>query len=62
MTERLADRLSGPDAGLRAELAVATLIGLGVMYGIARGERLRASAIDTIADRYGPVVQAQLTP
>ncbi|UXY25824.1 TetR/AcrR family transcriptional regulator [Streptomyces sp. HUAS TT20] len=62
VTERLADRIGGPDAGLRAELAVATLIGLGVMYGIARGEQLRASAIDTIADRYGPVVQAQLTP
>ncbi|WP_330455910.1 TetR family transcriptional regulator [Streptomyces sp. NBC_00820] len=62
VTERLAARLTGPDAGPRAELAVAALIGLGVMYGIARGPHLRATDIDTIADLYGPVVQAQLTP
>ncbi|MFG2942210.1 TetR family transcriptional regulator [Streptomyces sp. NPDC048282] len=58
----LAARLTGPDPGLRAELAVAQLIGLGVMYGIARGPRLRDSAVTDIADRYGPAVQAQLTP
>ncbi|GHI09981.1 TetR family transcriptional regulator [Streptomyces cellostaticus] len=62
VTERLAGRLTGPDAGLRAELAVAALVGLGVMYGIARGPHLRASDLDTIADRYGPAVQEQLTP
>lgn len=62
VTDRLAARLTGPDADLRAELAVAALVGLGVMYGIARGARLRESDIDTIADRYGPLVQAQLTP
>ncbi|MFE9452844.1 TetR family transcriptional regulator [Streptomyces sp. NPDC006739] len=62
VTERLADRLPGPDAGLRAELAVATLVGLGVMYGIARGPHLHAADITAIADRYGPAVQAQLTP
>ncbi|MGW4569106.1 TetR/AcrR family transcriptional regulator, partial [Streptomyces sp. NPDC004561] len=32
VTERLAARLTGPDPGLRAELAVAALVGLGVMY------------------------------
>ncbi|MFD3589919.1 TetR family transcriptional regulator [Streptomyces sp. NPDC058683] len=62
VVDRVAARLTGPDAGLRAELAVAQLIGLGVMYGIARGPRLRDSAIDDLADRYGPAVQAQLTP
>ncbi|MGV4983772.1 TetR/AcrR family transcriptional regulator [Streptomyces sp. NPDC001709] len=62
VTERLAARLTGPDTGLRAELAVAALVGLGVMYGIARGPHLLASDVDTIADRYGPLVQAQLTP
>ncbi|MFF7976339.1 TetR family transcriptional regulator [Streptomyces sp. NPDC007905] len=62
VTERLAGRLPGPDAGLRAELAVAGLLGLGVMYGIARGPHLRATDIDAIVDRYGPFVQAQLTP
>ncbi|MEV6054559.1 TetR family transcriptional regulator [Streptomyces sp. NPDC052107] len=62
VTERLAARLTGPDPGLRAELAVAALVGLGVMYGIARGPHLRESDIGSIADRYGPLVQAQLTP
>lgn len=62
VTERLAARLTGPDAGLRAELAVAGLIGLGVMYGIARGPHLHGTEADTVADRYGPAIQAQLTP
>ncbi|MFE1881646.1 TetR/AcrR family transcriptional regulator [Streptomyces diastatochromogenes] len=62
VTERLAARLTGPDAGLRAELAVAGLLGLGVMYGIARGPHLRETDIDAIADRYGTLVQEQLTP
>lgn len=60
--DRLTERLPGPDPALCAELAVATILGLGVMYGIARGTRLRATAIDTIAERYGPTVQAHLTP
>lgn len=51
-----------PDAGLRAELVVGTLLGLGVMYGIARGTRLRATTIDDIVERYAPTVQSQLTP
>ncbi|MFB7508290.1 TetR/AcrR family transcriptional regulator [Streptomyces broussonetiae] len=62
VTERLAARLTGPDPGLRAELAVAALVGLGVMYGIARGPHLHRTDVDTVADRYGPLVQAQLTP
>ncbi|OQQ15604.1 TetR family transcriptional regulator [Streptomyces sp. M41(2017)] len=62
VSERLAERLSGPGAGLRAELAVSTLLGLGVMYGIARGTHLRATSVDDIVDRYAPAVQAQLAP
>ncbi|MFE9613934.1 TetR family transcriptional regulator [Streptomyces sp. NPDC006012] len=62
VTTRLAGRLPGPDAGLRAELAVAALVGLGAMYGIARGAHLRACDTDTVVERYGPLVQAQLTP
>ncbi|MFF8875018.1 TetR/AcrR family transcriptional regulator [Streptomyces massasporeus] len=62
VTDRLTARLTGPDAGLRAELAVATLLGLGVMYGIARGTEVRAHALDTLVDRYAPTVQAYLTP
>lgn len=62
VSDRLAERLAGPDAGLRAELVVGTLLGLGVMYGIARGTRLRATTIDDIVERYAPTVQSQLTP
>ncbi|MEU6816759.1 TetR family transcriptional regulator [Streptomyces sp. NPDC046860] len=62
VVDRLAARLSGPDAALRAELAVAALIGVGVMYGIARGPHLREAGPDAVAERYGPLVQAQLTP
>ncbi|WP_189929691.1 TetR/AcrR family transcriptional regulator [Streptomyces sulfonofaciens] len=58
---RLAARLPGPDAGLRAELAVGMLLGLGVMYGIVSGTRLRAAGLDAITDRYAPAVQAHLT-
>lgn len=60
--DRLAERLAGADAGLRAELAVGALLGLGVMFGIARGTHLRAAAIDDIVDRYAPAVQMHLTP
>lgn len=62
VSDRLARRLTGPDAGLRAELAVSALLGLGVMYGIARGTHLRATAIEEITGRYAPLVQAHLTP
>ncbi|WP_329536263.1 TetR family transcriptional regulator [Streptomyces sp. NBC_01450] len=62
VSDRLTLRLAGPDAELRAELALATLLGLGAMYGIARGTRLRATAIEDIVGRYGPTVQALLTP
>ncbi|MBB4710553.1 hypothetical protein BJ965_000435 [Streptomyces luteogriseus] len=61
VTDRLTARLTGPDAGLRAELAVATLLGLGVTYGIARGTELRAHAVETLVDRYAPTVQAYFT-
>ncbi|MFI1110330.1 TetR family transcriptional regulator [Streptomyces physcomitrii] len=62
VAERLTARLEGPDAGLRAELAVAMLLGLGVMFGIARGPRLRAEPVPRLVDRYAPGVQAHLTP
>jgi AcrR family transcriptional regulator len=60
VVDRLAARLTGPDAGLRAELSVGTLLGLGVIYGIARGAHVRATEVEEIVDRYAPAVQAQL--
>lgn len=59
---RLTDRLTGPDAALRAELAVGMLLGIGVMYGIARGDAVRTTGIDELADRCSPALQALLTP
>jgi len=61
VVDRLAARLPGADAALRAELAVAMLLGLGVMNGIARGDAVRATPVEEIVERYGPAVQAQLT-
>jgi hypothetical protein len=55
------EHLTGPEAGLRAEPAVATVLGLGVMYGIPRGTHLRATAVDTLVDRCAPAVQDHLT-
>ncbi|MZD03876.1 TetR family transcriptional regulator [Streptomyces sp. SID5785] len=60
VTERLATRLTGPDAGLRAELAVSALLGLGTLYGIARGPHVRTAGIEDVVTRYAPAVQAQL--
>ncbi|MDQ0828813.1 AcrR family transcriptional regulator [Streptomyces achromogenes] len=60
VTERLAARLTGAHRGVRAELAVAALLGLGVMFGIARGSELRAVPVDDVADRYGPTIQTHL--
>ncbi|MER5888982.1 TetR family transcriptional regulator [Streptomyces sp. NPDC001941] len=62
VVDRLAGRLTGPDTALRAELAVGTLVGLGVMYGIARGPRVRTAEVEDVVTRYAPVVQAHLTP
>ncbi|MEV8022330.1 TetR family transcriptional regulator [Streptomyces sp. NPDC086554] len=62
VAQRLGERLDGPDAGLRAELAVGTLLGLGVMYGIARGPHMRGTPIAEITERYAPTVQGFLTP
>jgi AcrR family transcriptional regulator len=58
---RLTARLTGPDAALRAELAAGMLLGLGVMYGIARGDAVRATPVAELADRYSPALQDLLT-
>jgi AcrR family transcriptional regulator len=62
VAERLGERLEGPDAGVRAELAVGTLLGLGVMYGIARGPHVRGAPIAELIEWYAPTVQRFLTP
>ncbi|MFF1380432.1 hypothetical protein [Streptomyces sp. NPDC058308] len=55
---------NGPTASAapRAELAVGMLLGLSVVYGIARGPHVRGAEIGEITGRYAPAVQAFLTP
>ncbi|WP_419997834.1 TetR family transcriptional regulator [Streptomyces boninensis] len=60
--DHLTTRLTGEDRALRAELAIATLIGLGVMHGIARGPAIRTTAVEEAVRCYAPGVQALLTP
>jgi len=62
VSDRLAERLPGPDPGLRAELALSTLHGLGAMRGLARGPHIARTTVDDVVDRYAPTVQALLTP
>ncbi|MGA4539656.1 TetR family transcriptional regulator [Uniformispora flossi] len=61
VVRRLADRLTGPDALLRAELAIAHLVGLGVVLGVVQAEAARAEDVARVADWYAPGVQALLT-
>lgn len=56
-----ADAADAADAALRAELALGMLLGLGVMYGIARGDAVRATTVEELADRYAPALQDLLT-
>ncbi|WP_326823564.1 TetR/AcrR family transcriptional regulator [Streptosporangium sp. NBC_01756] len=61
VVSRLARRLPGADTAVRAELAVGMLLGLCVMYGIARGDAVRAATIADLADRYSPAIQELIT-
>ncbi|MEV7418605.1 TetR family transcriptional regulator [Streptomyces sp. NPDC089919] len=58
VTGRLAGALSGPDAGLRAELIAGQLLGLGATLSLHRpdGASSRASA-ERLADLYAPGLQ-----
>ncbi|WP_329320820.1 helix-turn-helix domain-containing protein [Streptomyces sp. NBC_01262] len=58
---RSAGTADAADAALRAELALGMLLGLGVMYGIARGDAVRGSTVEELADRYAPALQYLLT-
>ncbi|MDI2131053.1 TetR family transcriptional regulator [Yinghuangia seranimata] len=58
---RLAARLPGPDAPLRAEMAIGVLLGLGALYAMVRAKHLRDMTHDEIADRYVPLIQPLLT-
>jgi AcrR family transcriptional regulator len=59
MIDALAARLPGPDARLRAELAMSMVMGLAIMRRRMLGERATGSVPDVVA-RYAPLVQELL--
>lgn len=54
---RLADRLDGPDARLRAELVCSQLMGLGAMRLLVAAPATAAATPAELVDRIGPVLQ-----
>jgi len=62
VTDAVADRLSGPDARLRAELVVAHLLGLGATLNIHYRALGRAVDAERLVALYAPGVQRLLTP
>jgi AcrR family transcriptional regulator len=55
-------RLEGPDAEVRARLAAALVGGLLYALWVVGDERLLTTDHEAIADRYGALLQALLTP
>ncbi|PXY29339.1 TetR/AcrR family transcriptional regulator [Prauserella sp. PE36] len=58
VTDRIATRLEGPDAGLRAELVVAHLLGLGAVLAVDREGLAATVNPERVADHYAPGLQA----
>ncbi|MBB1255914.1 TetR/AcrR family transcriptional regulator [Streptomyces alkaliterrae] len=58
---RLTGALDGPDRELRAELAVAQLVGTAMLRYVIRVEPLASADPETLVDRLAPVVQHHLT-
>ncbi|GAY08210.1 transcriptional regulator, tetr family [Pseudonocardia sp. N23] len=62
LVARLADRLDGPDARLRAEMVCAQLIGLGVVRLLLASPATAAEPPSALVDRLGPLLQAWIDP
>ena len=58
IVSRLAERLSGPDRAVRAELAVAQLLGLGAAMAVNRDGPVATADLALVIDRYAPAIQA----
>lgn len=56
--DRLAARLAGPQAELRASLVLATLMGIGVLDTLYFDDVFPAAELAGIVDRIGPMLQA----
>ena len=58
VTRAFAARLTGADAGLRAELITAQLLGLGAVMSIDKAGPAATAGPELIADLYAPGIQA----
>ncbi|MGW7272077.1 TetR/AcrR family transcriptional regulator [Streptomyces sp. NPDC054864] len=58
---RMASRIDGPDAELRAELAAAQLVGTAMLRYVIQVEPLASADPEAIITRIAPVVQGHLT-
>lgn len=58
----LRDKLSGPDADIRATLAASQIIGMATIRYVASIEPLANAPAAQVADALGPAVQELLTP
>ncbi|MFM9593494.1 TetR family transcriptional regulator [Streptomyces scabiei] len=61
LLRRVAARVEGPDAELRAELAAAQLVGIAMLRYVIKVEPLASADPEQIIRRVAPVVQAHLT-
>lgn len=62
VVSRLAERLRGPHAQVRAELFVAGLLGLGAVSSIDKEGPAASAHIDDLVELYAPSLQAIVTP
>ncbi len=58
MTRAFAQRLTGPDTELRAELITAQLLGLSAAMAIERTGSIATAEADEIVELYAPAIQA----
>jgi Tetracyclin repressor-like, C-terminal domain len=58
LIDRLAARLAGPDARLRTELALAQLLGLGVLLSTETDGAGATTDLEWIVELYAPAIQA----
>jgi AcrR family transcriptional regulator len=58
----LAARLSGPDAALRAEIAIGVVLGLGALLAMVQADELTRLTPDEVVARYEPLLDPLLLP
>jgi AcrR family transcriptional regulator len=54
----LRDRITGPDAEVRATLVASQVVGLAVMRYVMELDGLAGADVDAVAQAYGPAIQA----